>query len=720
MPREVCRVPMVMQMESLECGAACLAMILAYYGRWMPLEEVRTACGVSRDGSKVADIVKAARSYGLEVDAFKSTTESIRQEGLFPCMAYWNFNHFVVVEGFRGKKAFVCDPSRGEIKIPINEFDECFTGVTLEFRKTDAFLEGGSRRGIADFVRHRLRRLGRMVAFVSAAVGVVSFVSIANIGLGQVFVDRILSGVNPEWLVPLALTMALFIAIATAGTMINDVYFMRIQAKLAVVSSLRFMRHLLHLPMRFYSQRMVGDLQQRQASNETVAATLVGELAPAIINFFMMVIYLVVMLQYSPLLTVAGLVCICINVLVAFNLMWKRANLSRALAANAGKRESATLGGIEIIESIKAAGAEVGFFGLWSRRHVAAVNDMSRAQYLNAFIGHVPAILRDITNAIVLALGIWLIVRGDLTEGSLLAFTGLISIFMDPINHFVQSAQTIQDMRTQVERIEDVMGYEADVPEEPDDAQMATTLNGREKLRGEVDLKGVSFGYAPFDKPLIKDFDLHVDPGAWVALVGGSGSGKSTLAKLICGLYKPWSGQVSFDGTALDDVPLPVLRGSLAVVDQDVVTFADTVAQNVRLWDKSIEGYDIVLACRDACIHDVIVSRTGGYDCLVLPDGQNFSGGQLQRMEIARALAQEPSILILDEATSALDAQIEDEIIRRIRDRGITCIVIAHRLSTIRSCDEIVVLDGGRVLERGTHDELLDKNGRYAALVRSD
>ena len=719
MAREVCRVPMVMQMEALECGAACLTMILAYYGRWIPLEEARIACGVSRDGSKVANIVKAAQSYGLEVDAFRSTTASMREEGSFPCIAYWNFNHFVVVDGFKGDKVYVNDPARGEVRISLEEFDEGFTGVTLEFRRTDAFVEGGARRGVMAFAQQRLGRLGRLVAFVGVALGIVSLASIAQNAFGQVFLDRILGGSNPEWLGPLTRVMVLLVVIATAATMINDVYFMRIQAKLAVVSSLRFMRHLLHLPMEFYSQRMVGDLQQRQASNETIAAQLIRAIAPAFVNLAMMVLYMVIMLQYSPLLTMVGLASIGINVLVALLVSKERTNLSRALAANAGKQESATLSGIEMIEAIKAAGAEVAYFGRWAGRQTAASNDMTRAQYLNAHIGRLPEVLGDLTSALVLTLGIWLIMRGEFTVGSLLAFTGFLEAFTSPVDQLIELTQVLQDMRTQVERIEDVMSYEADVPEESDAAQLATRLNGQEKLRGTVDLKDVSFGYAPLDPPLIEDFDLHVEPGEWVALVGESGSGKSTIAKLISGLYVPWSGEVVVDGVPLADVPLPVLRGSIAVVDQDIVTFEDTVAQNVRLWDESLEYFDVVLACHDAGIHEVISSRPDGYDCRILPEGQNFSGGQLQRMEIARALAQDPSILILDEATSALDAQTEDEVIRRIRDRGNTCIVVAHRLSTIRTCDQIVVLEDGHAIERGTHDELLALGGAYAALVRS-
>ena len=722
MTKGVVKVPQVMQMEALECGAACLAMILAYYGRWEPLEKVREQCGVSRDGSKASNILKAARSYGLQAEGAAGDTAALRDAGGFPCIIFWNFNHFVVLDGFRGKYAYLNDPARGEVKVPIEEFEESFTGVVLLFEKTDAFEEGGSKPSTLRYAKERLAGLGPAIAFVMIPAAITSLAGIANTSMSQVFMDRILTGENPDWLGPLMVCLLIMAAVTGVVSILNALYLVRIRGKIAVVSSSRFMRHLLHLPVGFYSQRMVGDLQQRQSSNETIAFALIGQIAPVIVNVIMLVLYLVVMLRYSVLLTAVGVATVAINVLLARAVSKRRVNISRSATANAGKKYSAGVSGIEMIETIKAAGAENAFFERWAGYQALMNRDAVRAKRLNEYLGSLPAAVSSLANIVVLVLGIWLIVQGEFTPGMLLAFTGFLSSFMSPVNQLVGLGQAVQEMETQMERIEDVMNYAADSPEGCEDPAEVAGLKdefGREKLLGRVDLDGVTFGYSPLERPLIEGFDLHVEPGQWVALVGPSGCGKSTIAKLVSGLYEPWEGSVSFDGIPIAEVPRPILRGSLSVVDQDIVVFDDTVSDNVKLWDDSIEDFEVILACRDAGIHDVVAGREGGYASRVLPGGRNFSGGQLQRLEIARVLARDPSIVILDEATSALDAKTEATVIERIRDRGITCIVVAHRLSTIRDCDEIIVLDAGHVVERGTHSELLAADGTYAELVRN-
>ena len=715
--RGAAKVPVVMQMEALECGAACLTMVMAYYGKWVPLEQVRLDCGVSRDGSSAKNILLAARNYGFAVQGYRCEPETLREQIAFPCIIHWNFNHFVVLDGFRGKHALLNDPARGEVKVSLEEFDRAFTGVCLELTPGPDFAPGGKRKSTAAFARRRLTGAGGAVAFVALSTAIGSLFGILNPVFSRFFLDRLLTGENRELLTPFLVLLLVLGCAQIAAAWVQAVYSMKINGKLAIVGSSTYMWKVLSLPMAFFSQRMAGDLLQRKETNAAIAGTLVNTFGPLVLNTAMMVFYLAVMLRYSVPLTVVGLVTILINLLVSRLISRKRVNLTRVQMRDGGKLAAATVSGIQMVETIKSSGAENGFFRKWAGYQAAVNTAAVRFARLNQYLGLVPVLVSALANAAVLILGVWLAMEGSFTLGMILSFQGFLSAFLAPAMTLVSAGQTIQEMRTEMERVEDVMAYPADqrLSDEP--------LSGDtdySKLKGNVELRHVTFGYSPLAEPLIRDFSMSMKTGSRVAFVGASGCGKSTLSKLISGLYKPWSGEILFDGRPLEEIDRSVFTGSVAVVDQDIVLFEDTIANNIKMWDESIEDFEMILAARDAQIYDDIMAREGGFYGRLTEGGRDLSGGQRQRLEIARVLAQDPSVIIMDEATSALDAKTEYELVRAVKDRGITCIVIAHRLSTIRDCDEIIVLDKGNVVERGTHDELYARGGVYAGLIASD
>ena len=715
----VAKVPVVMQLEALECGAACLTMVLAYYGKWIPLEQVRRDCGVSRDGSNARNIILAANGYGLETAAYKAEPAALKEHGSFPCIVHWEFNHFVVLDGFRGGKAYLNDPARGKVAVTEEEFDRAFTGIVIMMEPGEAFEPSGERRSTLDFAKKRLRGAGSAAMFVMLVSLIASLFQLIEPATTRIFMDKLLPGRNKDWIIPFLAVMAVLAVIQLVLAWIKAVYMLRIQGKMAVIGNMTFMWKLLRLPIDFFAQRMSGDILQRQGTNASIAGTLVNTFAPLMLNTGMMVVYFVLMIRQSLLLTLVGVSCMAVNMINSFVLSSKRVNIMRVQQRDSGKLAGMTMNGIRMVETIKASGAENGFFKNWSGLQ-AAVNEQSvNYERLNLAFSLLSSILSETADIVIMILGVWLTIRGRFTVGMILAFQYFLNAFISPVTSLVSAGQMLQEMRTNMERVEDVMEY-PDAPSMEYKAQGEDADISYEKLSGNIELKNVTFGYASLKPPLIENFSMSVKPGSRIAFVGASGCGKSTLAKLISGLYEPWSGEILFDGKPIREIDRNVFTGSLAVVDQDITLFEDTIGDNIRMWDRTIEDYEVILAARDAHIHDDIMQREGGYESRLTEGGNDMSGGQRQRLELARVLAQDPTIIILDEATSALDAKTEYNVIRSITDRGITCIVVAHRLSTVRDCDEIIVLDHGKVAERGTHEELYARGGLYTSLVTSE
>ncbi len=713
----VAKVPVIMQLEDLECGAAALTMILAYYNKWIPLEQVRSDCGVSRDGSNGKYILKAARGYGLSAKGYRMEVAGLKERGIFPCIIHWNFNHFVVLDGFKGNKAYLNDPAKGAYSVSMDVFDESFTGICLLFEPSEEFVPSGHPRKMSEFAAKRLKGAGAAVTFAVITAIIASLMGVINPAFSRIFIDRLLTEKNPEWTGPFLWILLGFSLIQIIVSAVQAIYNLKINGKMAAVGSTSFMWKILKLPLDFFSQRMSGDIQSRQKSNETIANTLINTFAPLGLNTVMLIFYLVVMIRYSWILTLIGVASLVLNALVSTMISKKRVNISRVSMRDASKLSSMTISGIEMIETIKSSGAERGFFNKWAGYQASLNAQEVKMTKINTYLGAIPYAIDSIANYAVLVIGVYLAMQGQFTVGMIMAFQGFLSAFMSPAFQFISAGQVIQEMRTSMERVDDVLNYSDD--KVFDQENLDENIEYK-KLTGKVEVKNVTFGYSKYGEPVVRDFNLSLEQGKSVAIVGGSGCGKSTMSKLLSGLYSPWEGEILFDGKPMREIPKPVFKSSLAVVDQDIILFEDTIANNIKMWDESIEDYEMILAARDAQLHDDIMRRPDGYQSKLIEGGKDFSGGQRQRLEIARVLAQDPTIIILDEATSALDAKTEYGVVRAIRDRGISCIVIAHRLSTIRSCDEIIVMEHGEISARGTHAQLMQTSPVYQELVTNE
>lgn len=708
---KVAKVPMTIQMEATECGAASLCMVLAYYDKWIPLDQMRLMCGVSRNGSNAKNILIAARKLGLVAQGYRFEPEELKQNGHFPCIVFWEFNHFIVVNGFKNGKVYVNDPARGRITMPMDRFDEGFTGVVLMFEPSEDFEPSGSPFKISSFIQERLEGTGQAIAFSVITSVIIAISGIILSGYSRIFLDKILTGNNPRWFIPFIASLSVISIVLIVVSFISAINSLRIEGKFSSIGATTYMWKVLHLPMEFFAQRMAGDIQQRKNTNEGIASRLINVISPLALQCGMMIFYLIVMIRYSYILSAIGIVTVIINLTVSRIITHKRVDLAKVLAMDNARLYQSTVSGISMIETIKGSGAENSFFERWSGIQAAANKQNVNYIELEHVMGTIPAIISAINNSVIMVLGIWLTINGLFTEGMLVAFQGFVSSFMTPARTLISAGQTFQEMETDINLMNDVLLY----PDDPVSYSLNEDVgHSYDKLSGDIIIKDMTFGYSRLDEPLIKNLNLTIDKGSSVAIVGASGCGKSTLSKLLSGLYLPWSGQILFDGQNIQEIDRSVFTGSLAVVDQNIVLFEDTIASNIKMWDSSIEDFEMILAARDAQIHDDIMKRLGGYKYRICEGGKDLSGGEKQRIEIARVLAQDPTIIIMDEATSALDAKTEKEVVKAIKNRGITCIVIAHRLSTVRDCDKIVVLDNGRIIEQGTHDQLYVMKGKYA------
>ena len=711
------KTPTVLQMEAVECGAASLAMILGYHGRIEPLARLREECGVSRDGSKAANVLRAARRYGLEAHGLRADTEALRAVQM-PCILFWDFNHFVVLEGFKKDCAYINDPAMGHRVIPIEDFERSFTGVVLVMQPGDEFEKGGKRPSLFRAIRERLAGSSMPIIFCILIGFLLVIPGILFPVLMQVFLDEIILENRTSWARPIIFAMLFAIVLNVGLKYLQMTSLRRLRLNLTIRLSSQFFWHLLQLPNEFYVQRFAGEVANRSQLNQDIANNISGRLAQTAIDVVMAVLYLAVMLYYDVLLTGIGLCVAVLNFLILRWISESRIEASMRVLQEFGKARGTAMAGLQGMETIKASGLESGFYEKWSGYYSKAINAQQNLQVSNTLLASLPSLLSSIATLLVIIIGGFRVIDGALTIGMLVAFQSLMNSFLAPVKNLLDLGSEIQEMRGDLDRVDDVLKYPFKDPKT--DAPSSNDDDEKVFLKGDIRLENVTFGYNVLEPPLLENLNIHIKPGDRVALVGGSGSGKSTLAKLISGELQPWSGTIYFDGIPLDELPRNLFVNSFSFISQEILLFSGSVRDNLTLWDSTVPEEDIVQACEDAAILDTVIGLQGGFDCELLEGGNNLSGGQRQRLEIARTLVPNPTILILDEATSALDTETERVVLDRMRMRGCSSIFVSHRLSTIRDCTEIIVLEYGKVVERGNHDELWKKDGAYAQLLKLD
>ncbi len=706
------KTPTIYQMEATECGAASLSMIFAYFGKNIPLEQMRIETGVSRDGCNAGNIMRCAKKYGLDCHGYRKEPAALRELST-PCIIHWNFNHFVVFEGFKGKHAYINDPAMGRRKLTMEELDDAFTGIVLTFKKTDSFVKEKKKNTMMTFIKHRLKGQYSTLFRLLFVGLLLVFPGLLFPVLSQVFMDDVLVGGNTSWFTKLILFMCATILLQAVLTIYRNVVLAKLQKKMVLLSAREFLHNMFRLPISFFDQRYVGDLSGRVSNNANVSVFLAGELAETALNIFVAVFYLVLLLIYSPTLTAIAIGTVLINLIVVKITSDMLSSASIKLQQDSGKLAGAVCAGLSITSTLKASGAENEYVGRilgYNAKTICTEQKLSKTQQV---INAIPDAVKMFGDVLVLIIGGLIVINGDMTVGMLVAFTTLFGSFNEPVDALVGFVKNIQTTKADINRVEDIMKYPLD---EKFDASVAKK-QVKTKLDGSVELDDIAFGYSKLKDPIVAGFSFKIECGSSIAFVGSSGCGKSTVSKIVSGLYKPWQGRLLFDDIPVEELPNEVLNASVSTVSQNITLFSGSIRDNLTMWNSSISESDMIAAAKDACIHDIISQKPGAYDYKLTEGATNLSGGQRQRLEIARALATNPTVLIMDEATSALDPVVEKKIMDNIKRRGCTCVIVAHRLSAIRDCDQIIVMNRGKIVQRGSHDELAQVDGHYRRFI---
>ena len=707
------RVPVVLQMEAAECGAASLAMILGYYGRYEELTVLRRACGTTRDGSRLSHVMKAAEAYGLETDARRAGAElkGIR----LPAIVFWNNNHFLVAERMTDSAVLLCDPARGRVRVSREEFAEGFSGVVLQLKPGPDFRRGGKPFRSRSVIRSLFRGKGGVFFFLAVMSLLLNLVGTVIPGLTSLFVDYYLPMLQHTSLTAYFAVFAvlLLLQLGISGLRMRIVArFERIQT---AMTNAGIMRKLLRLPMSFFQSRSHTGVLSRLGTIDQLAEFLSSRLVPVIMGIVFTLVYFVLLFYYS--VTIGLGVLAIIALLVAMLALLLRSGLGRANRVTNTMADffSTTVQSLRLFDTVKSTATEDAAVEQSMCAYVEFENAAQQMNGVTTLMQAIPAVAPLLIQLFIITVGGFEAAGHRMTIGTVLACQSIGMSVFAPIAEFISEYSSFQTMDS------DICGLH-DIEAESDDPVSGRQVpREKERLEGRITFEHVTFGYNPAMPPVLRDVSFDVLPGRSFAVVGGSGSGKTTLLRLLEGLYVPDAGRILLDGVPLTETNRDMVTESVSVISQGSALFNGTVRDNITLFDPTIPMERVRRAAEDACIADDIEEKSNGMNERIDVNSCGFSGGQVQRIAIARALVREPSVLILDEATGALDPLTEEKVMRNIRGRGITLIIVAHRLSTVRDCDMICVLKDGAIAERGTHDELMAPGFHlYRRLVLSE
>ena len=721
------KVPTIFQMEATECGAACLSMVFSYHKNWLPLEQLRVECHITHGGASAATLLSVARSHGFQAKGIQTSLARLKNSR-FPLILFWDYIHYVVLEGVSGDKYYVNDPAEGRKTFHEEEFKKKFTGICLLFEPGENFKPNNQTppSNLKVLWPYISKNIPEYIYLCLTAGLLVAFGLYLPFFIKNLFDNVIQDPAAHSFNHPILLPTCLVLLMSLGFNILQKVVLARLEMKINFMEARQIVSHTLKLPLMFFKQRYPGDLSQRLSSIESLSLLIGFAPVMVILSLVSLTVYGIAMFFYSQFM--ATIVCgFAVVYLFTFSRLSKKlTEESNKMGNESGVSYGWSANAIKVIDTIKSNGSSAFLF----ERCIGYVNKVIRAynQVLNRsnLIGLLPITILTLFTAFIFSYGGWAFHQGQMALGDILAFQMLSLNFLQPISTIITSGSQLATSRANFDRINDILHHQPDTfyqnphTEKKDQIRKKINAQAERTLSGAIELRNVTFGYDRKKEPMIEGLSLTIRPKERIVFLGKSGSGKSTLAQLICGLMEPWSGDILFDGEKISLIPPDILAQSISYVNQDVALFDGTIRDNLSFWNPNFIEQDMMSALNIACIDKQINERPNRLDTLVLSGGSNFSGGERQRLELARALTNSPSILILDEATSALDPIIEAEIESRLRREGYTCIVIAHRLSTVRNADQLIVLDKGHIVEQGRHEELIAKEGYYNQLLSNE